>query len=426
MICQLKLLKSVCRIIVLTVLSILVLSPFCIAENIRFFVPSYESDDLNHLRQWEKTWAGKRVDRTNVDQVKDFLLPSQVKVLKDPGYMNAKEYWFEIVPYEKALYSKGQIAMTKKNAPVAKIEGDMLVDYRNMAGFIFPQPKSGIEVMYNFDMQTRGDSRCEIPEGYVVEPRTGLIREQSRRRIEMFWSGRAFSGPFPNMAENPKDFRRTLFSKLLSPSDFVDNGILEIKYNDPSREDDEWFWMSRFRRIRRISQAQRGDNIDGTELIRDDTDGWYDHVNRNKYRLIGRKELLLVRHQDMSRVVWPDGTGIYNGLQRERINTFAVEAVYKKPHYTYSRQVFYIDPELWNILIKQCWDEDGKLWRLNENFYMQRKTVSGEYAYVPAGTLNWDVYGRHASFNLIKDVKDIGKNWPASTFTVHALQRLAY
>jgi len=103
-----------------------------------------------------------------------------------------------------------------------------------------------------------------------------------------------------------------------------------------------------------------------------------------------------------------------------------VEAVYKKPHYTYSRQVFYIDPEQWNILIKKCWDEEGNLWRVNENLYMQRKTIAGENAYVPAGTLNWDVYAWHASFNITKEVKDIGKNWPISTFTVHYLQRLAY
>ncbi len=407
-------------------ITLIFVSSFAAAAEMRFFVPSYEGDGLKRVREWEKIWAGKRIDKTNVGQVKDFLLESQVKVLKDPAYMNAKEYWFEIVPYRRAVYSRGQIAMTKKNAPVARLEGDMLVNYRNMAGFIFPQPKTGIEVMYNFDMQTRGDSRWEIPEGYVVEPRTGLVREQSRKRIEMFWSGRTFNQPYPNIPKNPKDFRRTLMSKLLSPADFVDNGILEIKYNEPEREDDEWFWMSRFRRIRRISQAQRGDNIDGTELIRDDTDGWYDHISRNTYKLLGRKELLLVRHQDMSKANWVKGTGVYNGLQRERVNTFEVEAVYKKPHYTYSKQVFYIDPEQWNILIKKCWDEDGNLWRVNENLYMQRKTIGGEQAYVPAGTLNWDVYGRHASFNLIKEVKDIGKNWPSSTFTVHYLQKLAY
>jgi hypothetical protein len=396
------------------------------ASDMRFFVPAYEGDALNKVREWEKVWAGKKIDKTNVDQVKDFMLESQVKVIKDPEYMNAKEYWFEIVPYQGATYSKGQIEMTKKFAPVARLDGDMLVDYKNMAGFIFPEPKSGIEVMYNFDMQTKGDSRFETPDGYVVEPRTGIARGQARNRFEMFWSGRTYSEPYPAIPKNPKDFRRTLMSKMLSPPDFVDNGILEIKYNDTKREDDEWFWMSRFRRIRRISQAQRGDNIDGTELIRDDSDGWYDHVNRNNYKLLGRKELLLVRNQDISKIKWIEGSGIFTGLQRERIDTFEVEAVYKEPNYTYSKQVFYIDPEQWNILIKKCWDEDGRLWRINENLYMQRKTIDGENACVPAGTMNWDVYGRHASFNLIKQVKDIGKNFPESIFTVHYLQKLAY
>jgi len=408
------------------VLSLLFCASLLPAEETRLFVPSYEGDELAKIRQWEKTWAGKRIDTTNADQLKDFLLPIQLQVLKDPKYMNADEYWFELVPYRQASYSTGQMEMTKKCAPIAKLDGDLLVDYRNMAGFVFPEPKTGVEAMYNFDMQTRGDSRQEVPDGYVVEPRTGICRGQSRNRIEMSWAGRAFSDPYPVLPDNPKDFRRTLFSKLLSPPDFVDNGILEIKYNDINREDDEWFWMARFRRIRRISQAQRGDNIDGTEMIRDDTDGWYDHVNRNTYKLLGRQELLSVRHQDLAKLKWIKKSGVYNGLQRERVKTYAVEAVYKEPHYTYGKQIFYLDPEQWNILIKRTWDEEGNEWRCNENMYMRQKTINGEYAYVPAGTLNWDQIGRHASLNFIKWVKDIGKIFPTRTFTVHNLQKLAY
>ena len=397
-----------------------------VGAEMRVLIPSYEGDELARVREWEKTWAGKRVDKTNADQVKDFLFDEQLKVLKDPEYMNAKEYWFEIIPYRQAQFSKGQIEMTRKCAPLAKLDGDELVDYKNMSGFIFPEPKSGIEAALNFDMQSKGDSRSEITDGTVVEPRTGLERQSGRTRTEMYWTGRAYADPYPVMPDNKKDFRRTLYSRHLSPRDFQGMTILEIKYNDSKHIDDEWIYMPNFRRIRRISNAQRGDAIDGTELLFDDDGGWYDHVTRNKYKLLGRRELLLVRHCDKAKVQKVKGAGVYNGVTRERIKTYEIEAIYKEPNYTYSRQVWYLDPEEWMILIKKCWDEDGKMWRVNENFNQAVKTVTGEEAFVPAGTMSWDVRGRHASINIVPETTDVGKNVPSSVFTLNALQKMAY
>ena len=71
--------------------SLFFLSPVA-AEEMRFFVPSYEGDEITKVRQWEKYWAGKQIDSTNVQQVKDFLLAPQVKVISDPGFMNATRH----------------------------------------------------------------------------------------------------------------------------------------------------------------------------------------------------------------------------------------------------------------------------------------------------------------------------------------------
>jgi hypothetical protein len=405
--------------------SVLFISPVA-GEETRLFIPSYEGEEIIKVRQWEEYWAGKQIDSTNVQQVKDFLLAPQVKVLSDPGFMRTDRYWFEVVPYRKAIYSQGQVAMTIKNTPIARLEGDLLADYRNMAGFIFPNPKSGIEAAYNFDMQTRGDSRVEIQEGNTVQPRTGFVKNDATRRTEMSWSGRTYGRPYPCIADNPKDLRKTLFYKFISPVGMIDSGSLEIRYNDVNRIEDQWFWMKQFRKAQRISRAQRGQNIHGTEQLREDTDGWNAHLQLNTYKLLGRKELLLGRHQDTEKIIREKGSGVYNGLQRERIKTFEVEVVSKDPGYTYSKQIWYLDPEQWHILIKLCWDKKGNLWRCNENFYQKQKTVHDEYAYVTAGSMNWDVFGRHASIFLINEVTEIGQNFPKDIFSVFNLQKSAY
>ena len=398
------------------------------SQEMRYFIPSYEGEELTKVREWEKQWAGKRVDKTNVDQIKDFLLPSQHRVMSDPQYLNDDTWWFDIVPYTTAELSTGQMEMTRKYAPTAKVgEEETLINYEDMAGFIFPDPKTGVEVAYNFDMLTKGDSRYERTCGSVIEPRMGFDREQCRNRWEMFWVSRCFGDTIPKLPKNPKKFRRTLFSRITSPPDFVDQGILEIKYAT-NRESDMWFWMPRYRRIRRVERAARGDNIDGTELIRDDTDGWYDAISSNTYKLMGRKDLLLVRHQNdpSTTIERRKGSACLNGYKRERINTYVVEAINKDPNYTYSKQVWYVDPEQWMILIKQAWDEEGRLWRINEYCYQEVKSIDGEPAFIPASGLSIDVYGRHASFNIVQENKDVGKILNKEIFTINYLQKFAY
>ena len=36
-------------------------------------VPMYQGEELEKVREWEKTWAGKRINQDNIDQVKEFL-----------------------------------------------------------------------------------------------------------------------------------------------------------------------------------------------------------------------------------------------------------------------------------------------------------------------------------------------------------------
>jgi len=89
----------------------------------------------------------------------------------------------------------------------------------------------------------------------------------------------------------------------------------------------------------------------------------------------------------------------------------------------YSKQVWYVDPETWIILTKDCWDEDGEFWRWHEEAYRKAETISGEYAYTPLVRHNWDMAGRHASHGLNEYVKKIGEDFPVRMFSVHSVQK---
>ena len=419
--------KRFLRTILLGVLPLLFLATLSLGEEQRIKVPSYEGAELSKVREWEKTWVGKKIDKTNVDQVKDLLLEPHVRIIKDPMYMNAKEYWFVIVPYQEAPYSKGQMEMTEKYAP-AKFDGDNLVDYGKIAGFPFPEPKSGIEVAYNYDAQTRGDARWWYSIGSVVDPKTGFTRAAEMYRMAMYWTGRCFTPPYPVLPNNPKGFRRTYFQRMKVPEDLNGMGNLDVKYTDANTEDERWTYMPNFRRITRTSQTQRGDNLGSGERINDDIDGgWGDKVERNTYKLLGRKELLAGRHNDPKPLTWPGKNScVLNGIQRERVKTFEVEVTYKKKGYTYSKQIWYVDPEIWIINSKMCWDEDGRLWRVHDEQWYPNKTVTGEVAFTESSSMHWDVFGRNGDLTWTDQTKDVGKVFPASKFTINALQKESY
>jgi hypothetical protein len=67
-------------------ISILVLLLFsAVALSAEELIPAaYSAEELAKVRAWEKTWAGKTIDKTNIDQVAEFMPESYVGIYKVP------------------------------------------------------------------------------------------------------------------------------------------------------------------------------------------------------------------------------------------------------------------------------------------------------------------------------------------------------
>ena len=81
------------------------------AAEIKYPVSAYSSEELAKVREWEKTWAGKKIDKTNIDQVSELMLPTLVGIYKDPGKWGSppEGSYFNIVPYKQIIETKGRI-----------------------------------------------------------------------------------------------------------------------------------------------------------------------------------------------------------------------------------------------------------------------------------------------------------------------------
>ncbi len=54
------------------------------AQDVQYPVAAYKADELAKVQEWEKTWAGKKIDKSNIDQVAQFLPEQIVQLYKDP------------------------------------------------------------------------------------------------------------------------------------------------------------------------------------------------------------------------------------------------------------------------------------------------------------------------------------------------------
>jgi hypothetical protein len=353
---------------------------------VRFPIPSYEGEELEKVREWEKTWAGKEVDYTNVDQVADMLPKGWVRVYKNPEEWHYKRFWFTIVPYQQIVLSKGFIEATKRHALLAREKGfagkdnDELVTYSTQAGFPFPDPQTGLEVAYNLHFQNCGESEESHMTGGVTNCRTGVHRPAEKDDWILHFAARTDRDPKPMFPkkQNRRNIRKASLRHFFDPPELADQRFLVIRYNDLESHDDSYMWLPQFRRIRRYVATQKMDTMDGGDHALEDGHDYNNHIPTQTYKLLGRKDMLVGRHEDITKWTRQKGEAWYSGVQRERVKTYVVEAISKDENHIYSKRIWYVDPEFFLIAWSEKYDELGRYWRVHEYKHTVETTVNGE------------------------------------------------
>lgn len=335
-------------------------------EGQKHFPPSYQGEELAKLREWEKKWVGKKIDNTNVDEVKD-LLPETLYIrLKDPekwGY-----FYFTIWPYFHYRPSEGYMEATEKYSGSCTIGSkDELKGWT--AGLPFLKWKTPLEFAWNMERAYWAD------DWYARGYRVGLVNQKKHTERyfvqnvnRLFYAGRTDLDPKPAYPKsvNPEGVRYSDILFMTSPADMKGIALLYKRYIDCSRDDDQWTYVPAMRRVRRVSTAQRTDTVGGSDLCSDDYHGYAGQFNKQTYKILGRKELLLVRHTDVGEVTRGKGEVNFSGFYRSKINTVVVEPTHKDPNYLYGKRVWYVGPESYILFYVVDYDKEGRLWKIHE------------------------------------------------------------
>jgi hypothetical protein len=195
-----------------------------------------------------------------------------------------------------------------------------------------------------------------------------------------------------------------------------------MKFIDDTKEYESYLYYAQFRRIRRVSTAERTNALDGTDMIYDDGNMWDGYLLRNTYTYKGKKELLLARHNDMEKTTRQVGQAIANGYQFERCNTYVVEVVNQDPNYIYSKRVWYIDPETFWIHWQEMYDQMGRLWKCYCQPTNNFKTAIGDTKNFMCGFMMLDLQRKHGGHTHMK-IKGISINVDENIFSLTNLQR---
>jgi hypothetical protein len=390
--------------------------------------PAYSAAELAQVREWEKTWVGKRIDKTNVEQVADLLPESYAGIYKNPEEWGGppEGIFFTIVPYTPVPETQGFAEATAKYAPLVRKNADgTIANVAEIAGRPFLNPENGLEAAYNFEFNNHGDSAHYRRFSPNINPKNKSERVSDQEYWEYYFVHRTEVEPRPAVPDNPKGYHRGTFMHMYAPPEFLNTRMFTIRFTDPREEDLAYLWYSQFRRIRRLATTQRTDAIDGSDLIYDDEYFWDGQLLRNSYTLSGTKELLSSRHTDMKQTMRVQGQALVSNLTLERCKTLVVQVVNNNPDYIYSKRVWYLDPESYLILWTEIYDRKGSFWKCFMQNCAMVKTQTGAMKHFIVGSKYIDFQSKHAGLSNQQHTFEpvISGPIPNDMFTVGYLQK---
>jgi hypothetical protein len=155
---------------------------------------------------------------------------------------------------------------------------------------------------------------------------------------------------------------------------------------------------------------------------------WF--VGAQTYKLLGTKEILTARHQDIDYIKQghTEGYCLLSNVQRERMKMYVLEAIHKNPNYVYSKQIYYIDPETWWILYADKYDRKGNLWKIfNLPQYILTSVYNGAEIGIPAVMEVIDVQRIHGTSGPANMTTGVVDQYHKPNFYIpRALQKWGY
>ncbi len=305
-----------------------------------------------------------RIDQTNVDKYKDRLTPGQVARLK-----RNKNFYMNIYPTHRNMeVNQAFYDVTEKSSKITRLdENNLMQDFQG--GVPFPNPKNGLEAIWNVKRPYNSDDSFAFDCRRVVSPK-GRVKKSIRRTNVLTYDERRLK----NKMDNPDGISYKMLSFYTYPADEAGTAFLSYAYLDDSRLEDTWLYLPTLRRVRRAPALAGGGQMEGESTMDDLGFEFRGPVNDWTWKLLGKKEIYIpVNNYDIWKIGTPDDEECLPGdinpanLRYELRRVWAVEGTAKKGiSHPYGRRVGYYDEDSWQPAVGDRYDKRGNMWRVLE------------------------------------------------------------
>jgi hypothetical protein len=305
------------------------------------------------------------IDATNVDKYKDKLAEGQIHLIKSKRGYRMDVY----TTHRSCAYPQWYYDRTAANVGKASVDGAHVKGV--VGGAVpFPDPRNGIEVIWNFKLRYQGEGKIEHLTT-VLSNKNGDFN--STRQIN--YARTPFGSPKVNSMEEVDASEWQILNQVTAPPARNGEMILVLNYIDrPSG--DAWLYFPGQRRVRRAPTFAYDNPVPGYENLEmvDQYPMYAGSPDRYDWKLVGKQEIYVpynsyefrARRADLHEIYGPEITN--RDLMRYELHrVWKVEGTVKDGmRHNAAKRVFYIDEDSWQILHADLFDAQGKLWRIQE------------------------------------------------------------
>jgi len=330
-------------------------------------------------------YAGEKplftISAANLAQYRERVTPSHQALMKRyPGYVLPVYPTHRSVGYPQPIYDA-----TRANRGRARLLGADALEGARL-GVPFPQPKSGVEIMWNHRTRYRGSSiEAQSSQAVVAVDGSRQMLKQFERVAFRYGNLR---NPVDLATKNILLYYLTWFGKARNDVDF----LVLVHETANSEKDARDIWVlppnvPKMFRIPPVGYDQPFPGSDGMMFI-DMLDMYNGAFDRYVWKLTGKRELYVpyngYRLGDgslkYSQLLLP-GHLQQNAARYELHRVWVIEAVEREgKRHAFGKRMFYVDEDSWSVLLVENYDREGRPWRFQEGHLLAFYDVQFAYA----------------------------------------------
>ena len=298
------------------------------------------------------------------------------------------------------------------------------------AGLPFPNPKTGLEIAWNYQYSYNGDDGDLYYAVYWVDANRGVQHfEEWRWYYIMRAMHRTDLAPKPHIPKFvKKNLQYTSITYCLSPYDKKGFGALYSRSEDPLDQQGH-IYVPSMKRILRNTFGTRGDTWNSTDLLYEDVRGFMGYPEWMNWKLVDKKTMFMSMHagikfgkENAKKTFDFENYPHWNPtIMWELRPVYIVEVTPKLKDYPYSKMYMYYDAESFLIVYKEAYDKKGELWKILLTGYNEPEDYD-ELPPVYGMQLVIDVQSEHATAFPIYTMKT-NTNLDPDEFTIGELRK---